>query len=81
MYQKIRKIDNNIRVFFLTPADELCHEDVGTEIIVPLLDVNWFLQESIRNKVLKRQVNKIIDILRVITITVFVGRTSLPYTT
>jgi hypothetical protein len=62
----------------LTSADdELCHEGVGTEIVVPILDVNCFLQKSISNKVLKRQVNKIIDILRVIAITVFAGGTSL----
>jgi hypothetical protein len=76
LYQKIRKIDN-IRVYFLTSADELCHKHVGTEI-VPLLDVNYFLQKSISNKVLKRQVNKIIDILRVIAVTVFAGGTSFP---
>jgi CheY-like chemotaxis protein len=59
--RKIRKIDNNVRVCFLT-AGEMYHERFRRkQLYTSDLDCFFFLQKPISNEVLRKEVDKILS--------------------
>jgi DNA-binding response OmpR family regulator len=59
--RKIRKIDNNVRVCFLT-AGEMYHERFRSkQLYTSELDCFFFLQKPISNEVLRKEVDKILS--------------------
>jgi DNA-binding response OmpR family regulator len=60
LYRKIRKIDDKVKVCFLT-AGEMDYEQFGKELFPPALDENCFIQKPIENETLIKQLNRIID--------------------
>jgi CheY-like chemotaxis protein len=59
--RKIRKIDNNVRVCFLT-ASKMYHERFRRKQL-DTSDLDWFffLQKPISNEVLRKEVDKILS--------------------
>jgi CheY-like chemotaxis protein len=61
LYCKIRKIDNNVRVCFLT-AGEMYHERFRRkQLHTSELDCFFFLQKPISNEILRKEVDKILS--------------------
>jgi DNA-binding response OmpR family regulator len=59
LYKKIRKIDKNIKICFLT-ASEMYYEEYRKELF-PALDNNCYIQKPIENEVLIKRLNKILS--------------------
>ena len=59
LYRKIRKIDDKVKVCFLT-AGEMDYEQFGKELF-PALDKNCYIQKPIQNETLIKLLNRIID--------------------
>ena len=59
LYRKIRKIDDKVKVCFLT-AGEMDYEQFGSKLF-PVLDKNCYIQKPIENETLIKQLNRIID--------------------
>jgi two-component SAPR family response regulator len=57
LYMQIRKIDNKVKVCFLT-AGEMDYDQFRKELF-PALDENCYIQKPIQNEILKR-LNRII---------------------
>jgi DNA-binding response OmpR family regulator len=60
LYQKIREIDSNVKICFLT-ASELFYEEYRRLDAYPRLDKQYFIQKPIRSEELIRQLNEISD--------------------
>src|SRR5215218_6935178 len=60
LYQKIREIDSNVKICFLT-ASELFYEEYRRLEAHPRLDKQYFIQKPIRSAELIRQLSKISD--------------------
>ena len=60
LYQKIREIDSNVKICFLT-ASELFYEEYRRLDAYPKLDKEYFIQKPIRSEELIRQLNEISD--------------------
>jgi DNA-binding response OmpR family regulator len=59
LYQKIREIDNNVKICFLT-ASELFYEEYRRVDAYPTLDKEYFIQKPFRTEELIRQLNEIL---------------------
>jgi two-component system response regulator ChvI len=59
LYQKMREIDRNVKVCFLT-ASELFYEEYRRLDAYPTLDKEYFIQKPIRTEELIRQLNEIL---------------------
>jgi two-component SAPR family response regulator len=59
LYQKIREIDSNIKICFLT-ASELFYEEYRRLDAYPTLDKEHFIQKPVRNEELIRQLDEIL---------------------
>ncbi len=59
LYQKIREIDSNVKICFLT-ASELFYEEYRTLDAYPTLDKKYFIQKPLRSEELIRQLNEIL---------------------
>jgi CheY-like chemotaxis protein len=60
LYLEMKKIDNKVKVCFLT-ASEMYYERFRKEEAFCSLDKDLFLRKPIRNEDLKEKINKIID--------------------
>jgi DNA-binding response OmpR family regulator len=60
LYREMKKIDNKVKVCFLT-ASEMYYERFRKEEAFCSLDKDLFLRKPIRNEDLKEKINKIID--------------------
>ena len=60
LYQKMREIDSNVKICFLT-ASELFYEEYRRLEAYPRLDKEYFIQKPIRSEELIRQLNEISD--------------------
>ena len=58
LYMQIRKIDNKVKVCFLT-AREMDYDQFRKELF-PALDENCYIQKPIQNKILIQRLNRII---------------------
>jgi CheY-like chemotaxis protein len=58
LYQEMKKIDNKVRVCFLT-ANEMYYERLRQEKGFPALEKNLFLRKPIRNEDLLEQISVI----------------------
>lgn len=59
LYQRIRKIDSNVKICFLT-ASELFYEENRRLDAYPTLDKEYFIQKPLRTEELIRQLNEIL---------------------
>jgi two-component system response regulator ChvI len=59
LYQRIRKIDSNVKICFLT-ASELFYEEYRRINAYPTLDKEYFIQKPLRTEELIRQLNEIL---------------------
>jgi two-component system response regulator ChvI len=59
LHQKIKEIDNNVRVCFLT-ASELFYEEYRRLDAYATLDKEYFIQKPCRSEELIRQLNEIL---------------------
>jgi two-component SAPR family response regulator len=59
LYQRIRKIDSNVKICFLT-ASELFYEEYRRIDAYPTLDKEYFIQKPLRTEELTRQLNEIL---------------------
>jgi DNA-binding response OmpR family regulator len=59
LHQKIREIDSNVKVCFLT-ASELFYEEYRRLDAYPTLDKEYFIQKPLRTEELIRQLNEIL---------------------
>jgi DNA-binding response OmpR family regulator len=59
LYQRIRKIDSNVKICFLT-ASELFYEEYRRVDAYPTLDKEYFIQKPLRTEELIRQLNEIL---------------------
>jgi CheY-like chemotaxis protein len=59
LYQRIRKIDSNVKIYFLT-ASELFYEEYRRVDAYPTLDKEYFIQKPLRTEELIRQLNEIL---------------------
>jgi DNA-binding response OmpR family regulator len=59
LYQRIRKIDSNVKICFLT-ASELFYEEYRRIDAYPTLDKEYFIQKPLRTEELIRQLNEIL---------------------
>ena len=59
LYQRIRKIDSNVKICFLT-ASELFYEEYRRLDAYPTLDKEHFIQKPLRTEELIRQLNEIL---------------------
>jgi two-component system response regulator ChvI len=59
LYQKMRKIDSNVKICFLT-ASELFYEEYRRLDAYPTLDKEYFIQKPIRTEELIHQLNEIL---------------------
>ena len=60
LYREIKKIDNKVRICFLT-AGEMDYNQFGKELFPPALDENCFIQKPIQNETLIKRLNTIIN--------------------
>jgi DNA-binding response OmpR family regulator len=58
LYMQIRKIDNKVKVCFLT-AGEMDYDQFRKELF-PALDENCYIQKPIQNEILIKRLNRII---------------------
>jgi len=61
LYEKIKKIDNEVKVCFLTALTELYEYDKFKEEVSPKEDERYFIPKPIENEDLIKRVNSIID--------------------
>jgi two-component SAPR family response regulator len=59
LYQKMREIDSNVKICFLT-ASELFYEEYRRVDAYPTLDKEYFIQKPFRTEELIRQLNEIL---------------------
>jgi DNA-binding response OmpR family regulator len=59
LYRQIKKIDDKIKVCFLTAGGEMDYEQFGKELF-PALDANCYLQKPFENEMLIKRVNRIL---------------------
>jgi YesN/AraC family two-component response regulator len=59
LYQKVREIDSNVKICFLT-ASELFHEEYRRLDAYPRLDKENFIQKPCRSEELIRQLSEIL---------------------
>jgi CheY-like chemotaxis protein len=59
LYQKMREIDRNVKICFLT-ASELFYEEYRRLDAYPTLDKEYFIQKPIRTEELIRKLNEIL---------------------
>ena len=59
LYREIKKIDNKVKICFLT-AGEMDYEQFKGQLI-PALDENCFIQKPIQNETLIKRLNRIIS--------------------
>ena len=60
LYQKIREIDSNVKICFLT-ASELFYEEYRRLGGLPRVDKEYFIQKPFKTKELIRQLNEILS--------------------
>jgi DNA-binding response OmpR family regulator len=60
LYYKIRKLDDKVKICFLT-AGEMYYEEIRKEAF-PELDRNCFIRKPITNEALIQQVKEILDV-------------------
>lgn len=60
LYQKMKEIDNNVKICFLT-ASELFYEEYRRLDAYPLLDKAYFIQKPCRSEDLISQLNEILN--------------------
>jgi two-component system response regulator ChvI len=60
LYQKIKEIDNNVKVRFLTASELFYEEYRGRDDAYPGLDKEHFMQKPCRSEELIRQLNEIL---------------------
>jgi DNA-binding response OmpR family regulator len=60
LYREIKKIDNKVKICFLTAA-EMDYNQFGKELFPPALDENCFIQKPIQNETLIKRLNTIIN--------------------
>ncbi len=59
LYEKMRKIDNNLRVCFLTASKSLFYEEYRKRVhAYPRLEEECFIEKPCENKMLVRKLNK-----------------------
>jgi two-component system, OmpR family, response regulator ChvI len=61
LYDKLRELDSNVKICFLTAAREIYYEDLIKEAF-PELDANCFLKKPIANKDLIKQVKELLEL-------------------
>ena len=61
LYDELRKLDNNVKICFLTAAKEIHYEAMIKEAF-PELDVNYFLKKPIANEDLIKQVSELLEL-------------------
>jgi two-component SAPR family response regulator len=59
LYRQIRKIDDKVKVCFLT-ASEMYYEEFRKELF-PALDNNCYIQKPIENETLMKRLNRILS--------------------
>jgi DNA-binding response OmpR family regulator len=59
LYRQIRKIDDKVKVCFLT-ASEMYYEEFRKELF-PALDNNCYIQKPIENEILIKRLNEILS--------------------
>ena len=60
LYKKIRKLDNRIKICFLT-AGEMYYEEVRKQVF-PELEANCFIRKPVANEDLIRSVKNILEL-------------------
>ena len=60
LYKQIKKIDDKVKVCFLTAAGEMDYEQFRKELF-PALDNNCYIQKPIENEVLMKRLNRILS--------------------
>ena len=63
LYQEMKKIDNKIKVCFLT-ASEMYHENIRENEGFPKLDKDLFLRKPIKNEDLTNEITRIMNKLK-----------------
>ena len=61
LFHEIRKIDENVKVCFLTAVSELTEYSTAIEKISPPLDKNCIIKKPIDNIELAKQINRILN--------------------
>jgi CheY-like chemotaxis protein len=61
LYDKLRKLDSNVKICFLTAAKEIYYEELIKEAF-PESDANCFLKKPIANKDLIKQVKELLKL-------------------
>ena len=61
LYDKLRKLDSDVKICFLTAAKEIYYEELIKEAF-PELDANYFLKKPIANKDLIKQVKELLEL-------------------
>jgi DNA-binding response OmpR family regulator len=61
LYREIKKIDDKVKVCFLTAVSELHEYDQVREELFPELDKNCYIQKPIENKTLIKRLNRILS--------------------
>ncbi|MGA7541864.1 MAG: response regulator [Nitrososphaeraceae archaeon] len=61
LYDKLRKLDSDVKICFLTAAKEIYYEELIKEAF-PELDANCFLKKPIANKDLIKQVKELLEL-------------------
>ena len=61
LYDKLRELDSNVKICFLTAAKEIYYEELIKEAF-PELDTNCFLKKPIANKDLIKQVKELLEL-------------------
>jgi DNA-binding response OmpR family regulator len=58
LYREIKKIDNKVKICFLTAGEKMDYNQFGKELF-PALDENCFIQKPIQNGTLIKIINEI----------------------
>jgi CheY-like chemotaxis protein len=61
LYDKLRKLDSDVKICFLTAAKEISYKELIKEAF-PELDANCFLKKPIANKDLIKQVKELLEL-------------------
>jgi two-component system, OmpR family, response regulator ChvI len=61
LYDKLRELDSNVKICFLTAAKEIYYEELIKEAF-PELDAKYFLKKPIANKDLIKQVKELLEL-------------------
>jgi two-component system catabolic regulation response regulator CreB len=62
LYNEIRKVDDKIKICFLTAANDVYYEDFRKEVF-PHVDENFIIQKPIENELLLEKIGSIIEAL------------------